>query len=515
MQYIDWIVSTSVFLLVFVLAITQIPQIITVNNDTQTTIATEDFFDYIVTNTDVYTVYYENNNYEPLPFIFKSDIDDVFEDDDFAKKYSDYVYGVGSEELHIYDKEIVRNKILFFEEPFESNKYQDDFVYSVDPKVEQIQNILEMDVDSWIYLDKDLLWYDAEISFDAPTIDLFFSYVDNNNYIKTTITETTIEAEVKEGGVVENTETWATTYDDWRTVGLKVDENHLYFNFDNNTQQIENTYSQEGKIKIVATTSNTQINNIKLYKHADLYKGATSHVSEHFIITTSTSKITAEINKLGKTIEYDFEAGYSLSTDNTYQPIYFIKNVGDVSAVLFPSTTEFWTYTPSDENMSLVVSGFSVDIDSNGVFLDDGSNNTISLLFYNNNQEKKNDCSVAYDEPTNTLTIYDCTEDLRIKTKIHYDEDIDTTKNKEMPTYTVTKDKRKFVYYEDLDNISTYFTESLEELPFYIQINNNHFTKEYGTKKPTSKSYKRFVEFLTEDGIKEKAEMVLELYRYS
>ena len=386
MQYIDWIISSIVFLMIIVTVLSYIPENLPISDNSEDIFIANSIYNNINTNTKVYDIINtDTNNSEVVPYLLILDSYDnnYGLSDSFSFREDNLVYGVLKEETNFYniDKNINNIGTPIFSESFNDNNYLESF--EVKDGTNPIINYeaLELAVDTNISTINSFYDFNSTININCFNLNIYFNYVDDDsNYLKLEITGsnqklfncTSISCTLLDSNYsYKNTE--------WRKVYFGSNSSNSAFAIiDDIKVEGDLDYNiNNGKIIFETIDDLTYIDDFKIYKINDLVIDIDNNLiqSNNFNFEIDDNIVTTNIvnnkyNNIAGSFDFNLENNISLEDNNKNIKI-ITNSFEDNKLILFPNTKEFWVNIDSDEEIDFNFS--NLDLNSIQYYIEDNN----------------------------------------------------------------------------------------------------------------------------------------------
>ena len=368
MDYIDWIISSFVFLLMVSLVLLTIFNIIPINQK-------DDFFSrsiFISTLETVptYNISLNSSDSEIYPYSFIIDNNYGISQNIFAIEGNNY-YGIIKDNDQFFEYNFTEPSetygIRVLKESFNDYDYTDNF--TINPEATINSGILVLEESSTMTTDENYFDYFGFLS-TTNAVNVYVSYTDINNNYFCRFGDSSIAIGKTENSVQTILETTSYSKEtDWQRVFFGYTKDNL---INCNAGNTETSYQDENiipKTQIVISTiyNNTLLDDFYIYLNNDLSSDSnTSLISGNYIdanFTNNLATINLADNNLSTTLDFNFDKNLVVSD---YNGISFVKNSEEENKILFfPQTKEFWGYKDSDENIEINLdnnTGLDLDI---------------------------------------------------------------------------------------------------------------------------------------------------------
>lgn len=374
MEYIDWIISSVIFLMVISFVIITLPQTFNIE-DKQTPQITANTISYDITKSvEKYEIKVNNIDQETYPFRYKLDLENIKSNNPTLLD-NDYIYGTVNKNTDIYfnleDIEINLLGTKVIEESFLNAEF-DYFDITFENAPSTVYDTIYLEADTELVSKKDFFDIIGMIDFMGDSINIKFNYNnDNNSYYECEInnTQQTLRSVVNSVFIDTNVSEIITT-SPWKKVFFGVNRlNGSAFCYVDTLTKLEyNTDINFGKI-IIENLEEINISKITAYESNDLYSSNTAQTieSNNFLVEIDDSNANVSLLK-------DLEPDYNLLinfNDSLIVPeakeISIVKdNTNKEKLVFFSQTKEFWVFNDSDESLTINLDpNLGIDIDVN------------------------------------------------------------------------------------------------------------------------------------------------------
>lgn len=365
MDYIDWLISSFIFLITVSLILVAISSIIPINpNDNS---LSKSIFVSTVENVPVYNFYVNNTETEVIPFSFTLENLDGVSQNLFAIDGNNY-FGVIQNDNRFFNYTITSPEepkgIQVLKESFNDFDYSDNFAIVPDANINA--GILVLENPSTITSNNS--YYDY-LGFLSTTniVTAYISYTDVNNNYFCRFSDSTITI----GKTEESTQTIlkTTSYSkttDWHRVFFGYTKDNL---INCNAGDTETSYQDSNtisKTQVVISTAynNTLVDDVYIYLNNDLESSSGTIIGNYIDANITNNLITIKTmdNALSSTLDFNFSEGLVVTDGNG---ISLVKSSEQNKLLFFPQTKEFWSYKSSGETLEINLdenTGFDLDI---------------------------------------------------------------------------------------------------------------------------------------------------------
>lgn len=374
MEYIDWIISSVIFLAVITFIIITLPQTLDIENKYAQEI-TANTVSYEITNSiEKYEINVNNSDQETYPFRSKLDLENIKSNNPTLQD-NGYIYGTVNKNTDIYfnleNIEINPLGTKVIEESFLNAEF-DYFDITFENAPSTVYDTIYLEADTELVSKKDFFDIIGMIDFMGDSINIKFNYNnDSNNYYECEINNTQqILRSVVDSVLIDTNVSEITTTSPWKKVFFGVNRlnNSSFCYVDTLTKLEHNTDINFGKI-IIENSEEINISKITAYESNDLYSSNTAQ-------TIESNNFFVEINDSNANVSFlkDLEIDYNLliNFNNSLivpeaKEIAIIKNSSDKEKLAFFSQTkEFWVFNDSDESLTINLDpNLGIDIDVN------------------------------------------------------------------------------------------------------------------------------------------------------
>ncbi|MDD3178558.1 MAG: hypothetical protein PHR26_03505, partial [Candidatus ainarchaeum sp.] len=368
MDYIDWISSFAIFILVLITLFLAIPNLLPNLDFSQNNLVAENAMSEITQTIDSYKIY-SGEEYKPF---FIKDVNSRA--DTLSYIENNNTYGVFYENANAYSLETINEsylnkEILILEESFSDNNYTDSLSLSSGNIVIE-ENKLKLEQNSVIETNDNYFNFILNFEFTGNDINLITNYQDSSNYILFEITNE--EINIYENSLstltllntkeinLQNTSKDIEIISEKEYVNIKIEE------FEEN--YIFSSELEEGKIRFIGIDNNSTIDNISIYKIPYIKTEMDDSLSGSNIINEKiyTQNLILDFNlqtKQARVIPYqddtelvnlDFSFDENMYIPNLNGKIPILENESyEEKLILFPETKEFWIDNTMDINFNL------------------------------------------------------------------------------------------------------------------------------------------------------------------
>lgn len=367
MDYIDWIISSFVFLLMVSLVLITISSIIPTNNNDN--YFSRNIFISTLETVPTYNISLNSSDSETYPYSFIIDNNYGISQNIFAIDGNNYC-GIIKDNDQFFEYNFTEPSetygIRILKESFNDFDYTDNF--TINPEATINSGILVLEESSTIITDENYFDYFGFFS-TTNVVNVYVSYTDINNNYFCRFGDSSIVIGKTENSVQTILETNSYSKEtDWQRVFFGYTKDNLINCNAGNTETSHQDENIIPKTQIVISTiyDNTLIDDFYIYLNNDLDSNSSGTISGNFIdanITDNLITIKTIDNTLSSTLDFNFADGLEVTDGNG---ISFVKNSEEENKILFfPQTKEFWSYKDSDENIEINLdnnTGLDLDI---------------------------------------------------------------------------------------------------------------------------------------------------------
>lgn len=366
MDYIDWIISSFVFLLMVSLVLLTISNIIPITQK-------DDFFSksiFIssVETIPVYNISINNPDNEIYPYSFS--MEQNGNNQNIYKTIDGKLYGVikNSDKFFEYDfqESFDSYGILALNENFNDFDYSDSFSVSQDTNINA--GILELKTPTTITTNSEFYDFFGFLSTTNALI-VYVSYTDVNNNYFCRFGDSTITIGKTENSTQTTLKT--TSYSkatDWHKVYFGYTKDNLIICSAGETESeyLDSNNVSKTQIVISSIYNNTLIDDFYIYLNNDIYSNSSGTITGNYIdanITDNLITIKITDRDLSSILDFNFTENLEVIDGNG---ISFVKDSEEENKLLFfPQTKEFLGYKDSEEVIEINLdenTGFNLDI---------------------------------------------------------------------------------------------------------------------------------------------------------
>ena len=403
MEYVDWIMSFGVFIIIFIAVIVALPNFLPDVNLQENTFAAKNVYNNLTEEIDTYVIITDKDNKQIQPYLISLN-NSLGRANGIGLADNNLAFGLAYNKNKFYNFNEYNNnvnKTLLINEDFEDYNYTDSFL--LENGVAFIEagtlNINDLTI---LATKESFSNFTSSLEFKGDDLNVYFNYIDPNNYYIFNITNEDVSLYLKINENINLIETKDyTKTKNWNNFTFGIDINNIYCGPTNNQIIIDNNYSiQPGKIKIIGIDNNSFIDNFKIYQNSDL------NIQENNSIITNNLKASINNNQINFNKEnlFDFNINYSSNLDfNKNKQIINIKDQENIiRSTIFPNIKEFWVYVYPGEDLNLIPNGnlklksYDYYIEDNGSSRDIWSkidlkqNETKTLYLYKKNGNSPN-----------------------------------------------------------------------------------------------------------------------------
>ena len=353
MEYVDWVMSFGIFIIVFVGIIIALPNFLPDINLQENTYTAKSVYSSLFEEINTYTVI-NNEDLEIHPFSIYLE-NSSGRSNGISVVNNNIAYGLVQNKTKFYNFEaydINTNKILLVNEDFEDYNYLDSFILELG-EVTFSNGSLNLNNLANLKTISSFLDYTGNLDFKADNINLYFNYINTNNYYLCEVTNEdisffkNIDGNVSKIGFLDYTKTEA-----WNNISFGFIDGNVFCGINKQLLTTTNNLDQNlSYIKIEANDTNSYIDNFKIYKNPDLSVDPNTNQ-----IKTTDLNITVQNNILQiNALNFDFNLNYfsNLSFEPNNQ-IINIKDEEDITrTTIFPNTNEFWFNINKEEDINI------------------------------------------------------------------------------------------------------------------------------------------------------------------
>jgi len=427
MDYIDWIISSFIFLITVALILVSVSNILPKN--TTAVDVSKGLFINVIEEIPVYNISINNSDGEIYPYVLFNNTNGInqnlFERTDNERfgvlKDTDVFYNYGFQDAQ------TPYGILVLQENFNDFNYSDNFTAA--PEANINAGILQLRTPVIITTNEEYYDYLGFLTTTADLIDVYVSYTDENNNHYCSFGENSIVLGKTENGeqtILEKTTDYSKTTD-WHRVFFGYDrENKIICK----TETIEinrTTESDIPKTQIVISTThnNTLIDDFYIYLNNDLSINKWGLSANNFSFTVADNVLGVVIDKENEEKSLELMFSYNIKLDKSNNFIYLLGD--EPMGWFFPQSKEFWIYINSDDS--------------------------IFVSFYNQNNFEINNTKEIINVPVEEFPGDTYYTPLTFKSKVTTDDiisfDINLTKAFEEIKVPEESDPTNYIYYCD------------------------------------------------------------------
>ncbi len=371
MDYIDWIISSFLFLIMVVLVLLTISSILPINTD-------DDFYSgtaflSAVESVPVYNVSIANPDWGIYPYMYKLE-NYVGVSQNIGLMDGNYRYGVIKDKDYFYDVNVSANApygVLVMYENFDDFDYLDNLTVEPDGNINA--GILLLQQPSTLTTNESIYDYFGFLSTTSDLLTVYISHSsDSNNYF-CRFSDSAIYIGKTENGtqtLLKTTSYSKTT--DWHRVFFGYTKDNLITCNAGNTDSNYSDTNQIPKAKLVFSTSynNALIDELYIYLNNDLTSDSNSQrVTGNYIDANFTMDLGAITIKDGnKTSMLGLDFDRNLNNPDS-QGITLVKaDAQENKLAFFPQSKEFWLFKDADENIGFILDeNTGLDLNINGI----------------------------------------------------------------------------------------------------------------------------------------------------
>jgi len=365
MEYIDWIMSSAIFFLVIIGVITFLPNYIPINRTDYDSITSKNVLNSVEETINTYTIINPENDGEIYPYLINLD-NNIGRGDSTFIVDNNKAYGLVYNKSHFYnfdanlDYNVPLTKI--FTENFDDLNYLDTFTLEQgEPNISN--GTLNIHTDDVIITNNDFTDYRGYLNTTADSIRVYFNYINSDRGFSCLISPTNFELQTNNGDTINQTEIEPKNTT-WRKIGFgHVNSTSVFCSVDD--INISGDYQWDtptGKIEIYGIDTNSQIDDITLYKNNDLI--AIPGQIDTNDLTVVSDGINALIYLFKNDPENNIRIVFTDSSElaiNDATNITFVKNQeGENKLLFFSQAKEFWSFIKRRETIDLILSNWSI-----------------------------------------------------------------------------------------------------------------------------------------------------------
>ncbi len=373
MEYIDWIISSVVFITVVALVLLVISNLLPLTNNSTDLIVSDVIYQNLSNPITVYNVSMDNNDNEVYGYSINLDKAYGRAGNTFIIDYDEKtIYGTITNTDKFYNYQTNINSTyglgaLIDSEDFEDYNYEDTFSL-IDGAAEIKSGILETSSGTKIQSLNNYSRYLGTISTDANNVIVYVSYIDEDNFYYCSFARGNVQiyrriagGEIEERSSpypIENSSEWRKLY-----YGNYKQDNDIYFFCGTEKNYLQNNAStsigdfnlDNSKILIESKDNKTYIDDLKIYDNvygtnikpspSIAYPSLSTNLEDNVIIVDYRHP---EIVATNQFVFTDNITKYNAD----YIKIYKNEN-GLTKAVFFPHAKEFWANIYADKPIDI------------------------------------------------------------------------------------------------------------------------------------------------------------------
>lgn len=491
MDYIDWISSFAIFILVIITLFLAIPSLLPNLDFTQNNLIAESAFSEITQTIDTYKLH---SNQEYTPFFIK-DVNSRANTLSYIENGN--TYGVFYENANAYSLESINEsyfnkEILILEESFSDNNYSDNFSLS-SGNIAIEENKLRLEQNSVTETNNNYFNFKMNLEFTGNDLNIITNYQDSSNYVLFEITNEEINIYENSSSTLtllntkeinlQNTSKLIEVISEKEYVNIKIEEYEENYIF---SSELE-----EGKIRFIGIDNNSTIDDISIYKIPYIKTEMDDSLfgsdiinekiyTENLILDFNLQKTQARLipyQNDTELVNLDFTFDENMYLPNLNGKIPILENESyEEKLIIFPETKEFWIDNTISISFDLdtfkTSNDYNYDLETIETSYDDyyrlpfkESTNNYYLVF-NSQDYYGNNIDCNYEIISNTLNINNCEKTGFIKVRYNLTTEIENT-------YTnpkVIKTKKEIVSQEKIDS-QILLNDS--KLDYWIENNSN------------------------------------------
>lgn len=375
MEYIDWIISATVFLMVLIVVFNIIPQNLPLQDNTTDLFTAENVYNSILENIDTYNI--ENNN---INNYLRANSFEIDENESINNSINSYFVVDGNKVYTTYNKKsnffykegyTINNNIgvKILEEGFEDWNYLDSFQV-IDGNSPTISyDALELKENTKIKTNNSFFDFNSSLYTNCFDLNIYFNYIDSTNYNLLEISSSTqnLISCIAGACTIENTKNIIKNTD-WRKIyfGSTYDNNIVGIIDNEILNKSLDVDLNKGNIIIENINDACIIDDFKVYKNYDLNVNADINniQTNYFDVNINNSNINIDLldnrNKFGE-IDINFEEDLIFDELDTNK-IKVIKDpLDNTKLIVYPNTQELWFNINSGEDLNINTSNLDLN----------------------------------------------------------------------------------------------------------------------------------------------------------
>jgi hypothetical protein len=408
MQYIDWIISSIVFLMIIVTVLNYIPENLPINDSSEDLFISNSIYNSINNITKTYNIIdtsnsnntYDDNcnntnvNINTYLLILDSNDYNYGISDSFSFIENNLVYGVLKDETNFYniDKNLNNIGTLVFSENFNDNNYLDNLEVIDGNNPIITYEVLELDTNTNVSTINSFYDFNSTININCFNLNIYFNYIDSDsNHLKLVISGSKQDlyncTTSTSCNLLDSNYSYKNT--EWRKIYFgSTSNNSVFAIIDNLLLESDVDYNlNSGKIIIETVDEKTYIDDFKIYKNNDIYIDSDNNNillnNFNFNIDNNIVNINLVNNKYNNIAGgFDFNLEDNIIIEDNNKDIKILKNnLEENKIILFPNTKEFWINIDNDEEIDFNFS--NLDLNSLPYYIEDDNNEYIIWLKLN------------------------------------------------------------------------------------------------------------------------------------
>lgn len=353
MEYVDWVMSFGIFIIVFVGIIIALPNFLPDINLQENTYTAKSVYSNLFEEINTYTVI-NNNDLQIHPFSIPLE-NNFGRSAGISVVEGNVAYGLVQNKTKFYNFEaydINTNKMMLVNEDFEDYNYLDTFLLEQGALTFSngslnLNNMVSLKTNS-SFLD-----YTGSLDFKADNINVYFNYIDLDNYYFCEVTNEDVSVfenlngTITKVGFIDYTKT-----KEWNNVSFGFVGNDVFCGINKQLITTTNNLDQnQSYIKIEANDTNTYVDNFKIYKNSDLVVDTINNQIKTTDLNVNVENNVLQINALGFDFNLNFFSNLSYNPNNQIINIKDEENV--TRATIFPNSNEFWFNINKEEDLNI------------------------------------------------------------------------------------------------------------------------------------------------------------------
>jgi hypothetical protein len=371
MEYIDWIISSVIFLIVISFVIITLPQTLDLTDNQTPDISANTISFEIADFYDQYTVKLNNTDQENYPFRLKIDENTIKSNNPIIK--DNYVYGTINKQTELYANEkLTDTKNTLGTKVIDESFLNGEFNYfdvNFGNTPTNMYDTIYLEANTQLISKKEFRDVIGVIDFMGSSLNIKFNYnEDTNSYYECEIknNQQTLK-EISNGIIIDSETNNIITTKSWKKVYFGSNKlSKISFCYVDKTTNLDlNSTIDVGKI-IIENTDTINISKILGFESNDLHsKSADKTIeSNEFYVEIEDTNANISFLKINYNLSFDFSE--ILVVPDSKEIAIIKNNTEKEKLIFFSQTKEFWAF--KDETDSLIIDldyNLGIDLDVN------------------------------------------------------------------------------------------------------------------------------------------------------